>query len=110
MRRIPCSVGKILLFRLPPGQAERFGQRHQEIPLPHAFAIQHGIDEGRLIEARILNRLPDGGQVATTSGCEDLVDEWKHVARRPKLDLITSYFYGFYKKGKFLILPNHLES
>ncbi len=65
-------------LRLPPRQAEGFGQGEQEIPLADAFAVQHGIDKGSLIEARIIDGLPDGRPITTTRRCEDLFDERKH--------------------------------
>jgi hypothetical protein len=68
----------VFLLRLPPRQAESFGQGRQEITLTHAFTIQHRIHKGGLIEARFLYRLPNGRKIGTTRVFEDLINEWKH--------------------------------
>jgi hypothetical protein len=70
--------GLVVLFGFPPRQRERFGQCHEEIPLSHAFAIQHGIDEGGLIKACVLDGLPDSRRISATRGGEDVVNEGKH--------------------------------
>jgi len=70
--------GLVVLFGFPPRQRERFRQCHEEIPLADALAIQHGIDKGGLVEARILNGLPNSRRVTAASGGEDLVNKGKH--------------------------------
>ena len=71
-------IGDVGIAALPPRKLQHFGQAMEKIPLADALAIQHRVDKGGLVVARLLHGLTRGSIAVATGLDEELFDESHH--------------------------------